>query len=206
MRRYAGKLLSLSAFLLVCIFVSHPAAADQGDGSSHSSDNEVQHNNNQSTTPAIIHMSHAQMIHSEKDFIREMIPHHQEAVDTSVLLFVSTEDQDLKTLTKAIYQSQTQEILDMRISYARWYNLVPTGAMYQPMMRDLNIVNGRAREIQYVKDMIMHHKGALEMAEKVLTLDGIHKQTRIFAEEIIKNQSSEIEFMQDWLNKRAASQ
>jgi uncharacterized protein (DUF305 family) len=201
MSRFTRKLLSQSAVLMVCISAGQAVAADQGEVSSH-----AQHMQHQSTTPAIIHISHAEMINSEQDFIREMIPHHQEAVDTSVLLFVSTEDKDLKKLTEAIYRAQTDEILDMRISYARWYNLVPTGAMYQPMMSDLNIVTGREREIQYVKDMIMHHKGALEMAEKVLTLDGIHKETRIFAKEIIKNQTTEIAVMQDWLKKSAVSQ
>ena len=104
----------------------------------------------------MMHMSHADMINSEKDFYREMIPHHQEAVDTSVLLFVSTDDPELKILTKSIFKAQTDEILDMRLSYARWYNLIPTGAMYQPMMRDLNIVTGRERDIRYVQDMILH--------------------------------------------------
>jgi len=74
--------------------------------------------------------------------------------------------------------------------------------MYQPMMRDLNSITGRERDIRYVQDMIMHHKGALEMAEKVLTFKDIHKDTVIFAKEIIKNQQTEIEFMQRWLKSR----
>jgi len=152
-------------------------------------------------SPAMIHMSHAEMINSEKDFLREMIPHHQEAVDTSVLLFVSTADTELKKLTESIFKSQTAEILDMRVSYARWYNLIPTGAMYQPMMRDLNVVTGHKRDILYVKDMIVHHQGALDMAEKVLSMDGIHKETVKFANDIIKNQKAEIEFMRNWLTK-----
>jgi uncharacterized repeat protein (TIGR01451 family) len=113
-------------------------------------------------------MAHAEMINSEKDFYREMIPHHQEAVDTSVLLYISTDDPELKMLTSSIYKAQTDEILEMRLAYARWYNLIPKEAMYQPMMRDLNTVTGRERDIRYVQDMIIHHKGALEMAEKVL--------------------------------------
>jgi uncharacterized protein (DUF305 family) len=152
-------------------------------------------------SPAMVHMRHAEMIHSEKDFLKEMIPHHQEAVDTSVLLFVSTEDQKLKKLTEDIYMAQTKEILDMRLSYARWYNQIPTGAMYQPMMRSLNDVDGKERDVRYVQDMIMHHEGAVEMAEKVLGLDGLHDETVKFARDIIRAQKAEIEFMKNWLKE-----
>ncbi len=157
-------------------------------------------------SPAIMHMSHFDMINSEKDFLREMIPHHQEAVDTSVLLFISTKDPQLKMLTKAIFNAQTEEILEMRLAYARWYNLIPTGAMYQPMMRDLNKVSGRERDILYVKDMILHHQGALDMAEKVLTFKDVHEETLIFAKEIIQSQQTEIDFMRNWLKKAQAAQ
>ena len=78
--------------------------------------------------------------------------------------------------------------------------------MYQSMMRDLNVVTGRERDIRYVQDMIMHHKGALEMAEKVLSFKDIHDETSIFAKDIIRNQKMEIDFMQKWLKKAGASQ
>ena len=197
------KLISVFPLLLLLIFTIQLAADDQGHGTTHKTSEHMGH---KTASPAMMHMSHAEMINSEKDFLREMIPHHQEAVDTSVLLFISTDDTDLKMLTKAIYKAQTEEILDMRLSYARWYNLIPTGAMYQSMMRDLNIVTGRERDIRYVQDMIMHHKGALEMAEKVLTFKGIHEETVLFAKDIIKNQQTEIDFMESWLKKAGASQ
>ena len=189
--------------LFLLVFAGQLTADEQGHGTSHKAPEYMEH---KPASPAMMHMSHAEMINSEKDFLREMIPHHQEAVDTSVLLFISTDDPDLKMLTKAIFKAQTEEILDMRLSYARWYNLIPTGAMYQPMMRDLNMVTGRERDTLYVQDMIMHHKGALEMAKKVLTFKDIHEETVIFAKDIIKNQKTEIDFMQNWLKKAGASQ
>ena len=190
---FAKKLLSLLPVLFILVFASRPVTGDeQGHGMHHNISEQMEH---KSTSPAMIHMSHADMINSEKDFLREMIPHHQEAVDTSVLLFVSTDDKELKRLAEAIYKAQTKEILDMRLSYARWYNLIPTGSMYQPMMRDLNIVRGTERDIRYVKDMIMHHQGAVDRAEKVLTLDEIHEETAMFAKQIIKSQMAEIEWI-----------
>ena len=188
MNLFINKSLYVLPLILLLIFAGSLSADEKGHGDSHAP-----------ASPAMQHMSHTDMITSEKDFYREMIPHHQEAVDTSVLLFISTDDPELKTLTKSIYMAQTDEILQMRLTYARWYNLIPTEAMYRPMMRDLNTVSGRERDIRYVKDMIMHHKGALEMAEKVKTFKGIHKETAAFAKDIIKNQQTEIEFMQRWL-------
>ena len=184
------------------IFTGIIAADEQEHKKSHEKSEYMEH---KPTSPAMMHMSHTDMINSEKDFLREMIPHHQEAVDTSVLLFVSTEDPELKKLTESIYKAQTGEILDMRLSYAQWYNLIPTGAMYQPMMSDLNVVTGRERDIQYIRDMIMHHKGAVDMAEKVLTMEGLHEETIKFAKDIIKDQKSEIEFMKNWIKKAGAS-
>jgi uncharacterized protein (DUF305 family) len=202
MSLFINKLCILPVLFLL-IFTSQLAADEQGQVSSHKTSEHMEH---KPSSPAMMHMSHADMINSEKDFYREMIPHHQEAVDTSVLLFINTDDPELRMLTKSIFKAQTDEILDMRLSYARWYNLIPTGAKYQPMMRDLNIVTGRKRDIQYVQDMIMHHKGALEMAEKVLTFKDIHEETVIFAKDVIRNQKTEIDFMQNWLKKAGASQ
>ena len=199
MSLFIKKSLYILPVLFFFIFTSQLAADEQGHSTSHKT------SEHKLTSPAMMHMSHADMIKSEKDFLREMIPHHQEAVDTSVLLFISTDDPELKMLTKSIFKAQTDEILDMRLSYARWYNLIPMGALYQSMMRDLNIVTKRERDIRYVQDMIMHHKGALEMAEKVLTFKDIHEETIIFAKDIIKNQKTEIDFMQGWLRKAGAS-
>jgi len=149
-------------------------------------------------------ISHADMIRSEKDFLREMIEHHQEAVDTSVLIFVSTEDPELRKLVESIYTTRSNEILEMRISYANWYNLIPRGAMYRPIMSDLNAVSGKERDIHYLLHMIVHHRAAVDMAEKVLSLHGIHIETLKFAKHLIKRQLDEISLMEQWLEKAGA--
>jgi uncharacterized protein (DUF305 family) len=43
-------------------------------------------------------MNHADMVQSEFDFIYLMIPHHQEAIDTSRLLLQTTKNPELLTL------------------------------------------------------------------------------------------------------------
>lgn len=57
-----------------------------------------------------MHHNHGDMITSEKDFIQLMIPHHQEAVDTTTLLLQNTKNPALQTLGSDIIQAQTKEI------------------------------------------------------------------------------------------------
>jgi hypothetical protein len=57
-------------------------------------------------------------------------------------------------------------------------------------------------DIDFVRGMIPHHQGAVDMAKIVLAF-GKDPQVRKLAEEIIKSQEGEIALMQDWLKKNA---
>jgi uncharacterized protein (DUF305 family) len=57
-------------------------------------------------------------------------------------------------------------------------------------------------DVDFVKGMIPHHAGAVEMAKTVLAF-GKDPEVRKLAEEIIKAQESEIALMQGWLNKNS---
>lgn len=57
------------------------------------------------------------------------------------------------------------------------------------------------QDINFLKEMIPHHKMALSMAKKVLN-SGSNKEVKTLAENIIKGQSEEIDFMGGFLSKR----
>jgi len=60
------------------------------------------------------HMDHATMINNEEQFIAEMIPHHQEAVDSSIALLQANPNPELTVLLNLIVDGQSKEIAMMQ--------------------------------------------------------------------------------------------
>jgi uncharacterized protein (DUF305 family) len=64
----------------------------------------------------------------------------------------------------------------------------------------MNIAYTGNADVDFVKGMIPHHAGAVDMAKTVLAF-GKDPEVRKLAEEIVKAQESEIALMQGWLKK-----
>lgn len=78
-------------------------------------------------------MDHSSMVTSEEAFVVNMIPHHQEAVDTARLVLAKGESPELKKLAQAIITAQEKEIAMMQKWSKDWnYSTVKSG--YQNMM------------------------------------------------------------------------
>lgn len=69
--------------------------------------------------------------------------------------------------------------------------------MHAPMMQGAQDSNP---DIAFVKGMIPHHQGAIDMAKVVLQY-GKDEQTKKWATDVIREQEREIREMQDWLKK-----
>jgi uncharacterized protein (DUF305 family) len=73
------------------------------------------------------------------------------------------------------------------------------GRMHLPMMQGLQASDP---DVAYVRGMIAHHQGAIEMA-KVRLRYGKDEQTKMWANNVIRDQQREIEEMESWLKKNA---
>jgi hypothetical protein len=70
------------------------------------------------------------------------------------------------------------------------------------MHRDMAISFTGNADVDFVRGMIPHHQGAIDMARVVLQ-HGTNEQTKKWANEIIAAQEREIAEMRDWLAKNA---
>ncbi len=143
-------------------------------------------------------MMHEMPVNSEAEFVVNMIPHHQEAVDTSKIIYETTDNELLKDLAKRIIDAQESEIEMMNGWVTELYSEAEP-AVYMEMMPDLKTIEGIQRDNAFLKGMIMHHKMAVQMAEDVLQLNP-RLEVANFAQAVIDVQTTEIAEMQALLD------
>ena len=141
-------------------------------------------------------MDHGSMMNnslSERQFLQEMIPHHQEAIDTAKLVAKNGENAEVKKIAQDIITAQEKEIADMKSWYKTWYQVeYKNDAAYKPMMRsDLSTLTGNTLDRAFLEGMIEHHMGALMMGQSVVP-NLQHKEVENLARGIAESQSNEI--------------
>lgn len=142
----------------------------------------------------------AMMVSSEREFIEEMIPHHQEAVDTAKeVIERGGTTSEIKQLVENIVVAQEAEIAEMKLWYDDWYNEPYTDSgEYMPMMRKLENLSGVELDQVFLEDMIWHHMGAIMMARSVQPYIE-HNEIVELTRAIVSTQSAEIAQMRQML-------
>ncbi len=132
-------------------------------------------------------------IKSEKDFLAQMIYHHQEAVNAAQkVLERGGTIKEVKEIASNIIKTQKDEIELMKNLYRQWFKEdLPPQSIYHPMMRSLDNLSGKELDKQFLEDMILHHQGAIKMAEEMKKFT-TKPETQQIIEAIIKIQSEEI--------------
>jgi uncharacterized protein (DUF305 family) len=78
---------------------------------------------------------------------------------------------------------------------------IALAAVNEKMHRDMAITFSGNPDADFIRGMIPHHQGAIDMAKIVIAF-GKDQEVRKLAEEIVRAQESEINLMRSWLQKR----
>ena len=138
-------------------------------------------------------------------FAQMMIPHHEQAIEMSEIALepASGASAAIQDLAIRIRDAQDPEIELMKGFLATWgapvtpedgvdHSTMMEGMLTVEELDELAGLQGAEFDVRWAQAMIAHHKGAVAMAEDVLS-DGKNPETRKLAEEIIANQQSEID-------------
>jgi uncharacterized protein (DUF305 family) len=155
--------------------------------------------------------------HNDADvtFVRQMIPHHQQAVDMSELAATRAASAQVKDLASRIESEQSPEIQEMTAWLAQWgvpsagampsMSAVPgmgggsmPGMMSDADMTKLTQASGTAFDKLFLQMMISHHQGAVTAARTELAT-GSSAEAKALAQGIINGQTAEITQMQQLL-------
>lgn len=142
------------------------------------------------------------LVSSERDFILGMVPHHQEAVDSSKALLNVATDADIRSLATSIVSSQEKEISQMKAWYKDWFNEpFADNGKYKPMMRSIQGLSPKDSEARFVADMIGHHEHAVLMARELAAFATKPELVSISGN-IIRDQEAEIAQLKVWLQQK----
>jgi uncharacterized protein (DUF305 family) len=144
----------------------------------------------------------------ELQFIDTMIVHHQGAIDAGQLAPTRCQHDELKQLARSIVNDQQTEISQLRAWRSEWFGEKPAAVnMELPGMRDgmremdlekLDRLKENPFDLEFIRQMIPHHEGAVLMASDLLKQKNTHAELVKLADSIVSSQSGEIEQMRLW--------
>lgn len=133
-------------------------------------------------------------------FMRDMILHHRQALDMSLLAPSRASNAKVKAIASRIKDSQAPEIQYMTSWLQEQGQKAPDhhaghagmpGMATPEQMEQLKAASGEAFDRSFLELMIRHHQGAVQMAEQVAR-HGSHRVVLELAADVGSTQSAEI--------------
>jgi uncharacterized protein (DUF305 family) len=142
-------------------------------------------------------------------FATDMIPHHSQAVEMADMALTKATNADVKSLATKIKAAQDPEIITMAGWLKGWNQPVPAssmsmsgmgeasgmGMMSDAEMATLDKATGVGFDRMWVKMMITHHQGAVDMSKTELA-GGQYSGAKTLAQSIITSQTAQISQLQ----------
>ena len=137
-------------------------------------------------------------------FAQSMIPHHQQAIDMSNMALKNGASAEVKKLSKGIISAQKKEISQLKYwlkatnsSMTMDHDMGMNGMLSMNDLNALKKLRGSKFDAAFLKGMIAHHEGALEMVSMID--DTKNSEAKKIAIDIRKGQSAEITRMKKLL-------
>lgn len=143
------------------------------------------------------------------DFMQGMMPHHQGAIDMAKAVLQYGKDPEVRTLAENVIKAQEGEIAFMK----DWLGRVDQSSLVVSpestkgneqamgtMMKNMAVPYTGDADADFLKSMIPHHQGAIDMAKIALQFAKDPEVLKL-AQNVVTAQESEIAFMAGWLAK-----
>ena len=157
---------------------------------------------------------------AEAGFARDMQVHHLQGVDMAMIVRDRTEDPDLRRMAYDMATTQGHQAGQLYGWLAAWglrqlgqppmtwmghagggMGALMPGVATPAQLAELSAASGVEAERVFLRLMIAHHRGALEMSEAVLERSE-HPVVRAFARAVLLSQRSETDLMTTMLQER----
>jgi uncharacterized protein (DUF305 family) len=147
---------------------------------------------------------------ADLDFVAGMMPHHQGAIDMAKVVLKFGKDPEIKKLAEGVVAAQEGEITLMKDWLAKTDQAaLPVSedsrtaneqAMIT-MMKDMTVPLTGDADVDFVKGMILHHQGAVDMAKAALQFAKDPAILKL-ASNVVSAQEGEMTVMKEWLKRK----
>jgi uncharacterized protein (DUF305 family) len=150
----------------------------------------------------------SELIPDDAMFLAMMIPHHEQAVEMSQLAATNGASPEVQKLADTIASAQGPEIGQMQglleaagaLGELGKHTGHMDGLLSEEQMAELKAAQGADFDRLYLEGMIMHHEGAVAMAQNVIDSGG-NAAVVALAKQIIAAQTDEISQMKQMLGQ-----